>query len=117
MKNRPFHIRLGFALRGFAHAFRAESNFRIHVLAMCGVLVVLVIVRPVAVWWAIAALTVTAVLAAELFNTAVENLTDHLHPDQHPRIKAVKDCAAAAVLSTAIGALCIAAAFVYDNLL
>ena len=117
MKNRPFHIRLGFALRGLAHAFRVESAFRFHVLATCGVLVVLLIVRPAPIWWAIAGLTVTAVLAAELFNTAVENLVDHLHPELHPRVRIVKDCAAAAVLTIAVGALCIAAAFVYDNLL
>ena len=99
------------------HAFRAERNFRIHMLALCGVLVVLLIVRPAPAWWAIAVLTVTVVLAAELFNTAVENLADHLHPDKHPRVRIVKDCAAAAVLMVAAGALCIAAVFVYDNLL
>jgi undecaprenol kinase len=55
------------------------------------------------------------VLAMELVNTAVEHLADHLHPDQHPRIKIVKDCAAAAVLVTSLGALCVAVAFVIDQ--
>jgi undecaprenol kinase len=45
------------------------------------------------------------VIAAELFNTALEHLVDHLHPETHPRIRIVKDCAAAAVLITVCGAL------------
>ena len=72
---------------------------------------------PPPLWWAIAALTIAFVLAAELFNTAVEGLADHLHPDQHPAIKAVKDCAAAAVLVASAAALAVAAAFVYDFVL
>ena len=42
---------------------------------------------------------------------------DHLHPEQHPKIKAVKDCAAGAVLVASVAALGVAAAFVYDVLL
>jgi len=49
-------------------------------------------------------LTGGAVLAAELFNTALEHLADHLHPEVDPRIGLVKDCAAAAVLVAAIAA-------------
>ena len=56
-------------------------------------------------------------LAAELFNTAIESLADHLHPEQHPAIKVVKDCAAGAVLVASVAALGVAAAFVYDLLL
>ena len=66
--------------------------------------------RPAAVWWALVALVSSAVIAAELFNTALEHLADHLHPEQHAKIRAVKDCAAAAVLVLAIGALVVAAA-------
>ncbi|GAB4147742.1 MAG: hypothetical protein OHK0017_09770 [Patescibacteria group bacterium] len=36
-------------------------------------------------------------MGAELFNTAIETLCDLLHPDFHPKIKIVKDMAAAAV--------------------
>jgi len=50
------------------------------------------------------------VFAAELFNTAIEHLADHLHPDVHSQIRIVKDCAAAAVLVTVLGALGVALA-------
>ena len=94
MKNQPFPRRVGFALAGIAAALRAENSFRFHLVAAVVVLAVLVWLRPEPVWWAIAIVTVVAVLAAELVNTAVEHLADHLHPEQHPRIKTVKDCAA-----------------------
>jgi len=70
----------------------------------------LIATRPEPVWWAMVALTSSAVIAAELFNTALECLADHLHPDHHPQIRIMKDCAAAAVLVAAAGALAVAAA-------
>jgi diacylglycerol kinase (ATP) len=76
------------------------------------VIIVLLTTRAPAVWWGLMVLTVMAVMAAELLNTAVEQLIDHLHPEQHKSIRIVKDCAAGAVLLTSIGALCVAVAFI-----
>lgn len=54
--------------------------------------------------------TVAVVLGTELLNTAVEMLTDLLHPDHGPAAAAVKDVSASAafvavVLATAVGLL------------
>lgn len=117
MKNQSLLYRLGFALAGLAATWRSEHSFKTHMVAAAVVLGVLLWLRPAPLWWAIAALTVGFVLAAEVFNTAVEGLADHLHPDQHPAIKAVKDCAAGAVLVATIAALGVAAAFAYELLL
>ncbi len=116
MKNQPFHSRLFFALAGIASTLRSENSFRLHVVASAVVLAALFWLRPAPVWWALAALTVSFVLAAELVNTAIEHLADHLHPELHPKIKLVKDCAAAAVLVASLGALAVAAAFVVSSL-
>jgi len=116
VKNQPFAARLRFAFAGLAATLRSESSFKIHVVAAIAVGGVLVWLRPAPLWWAIAALTVAFVLAAELLNTAIEHLADHLHPELHPRIKIVKDCAAAAVLVASLGALAVAAAFVVASL-
>ena len=43
----------------------------------------------------------------ELLNTAIEAIMDFVHPGKHPRIKYIKDLAAAAVLVSAITALII----------
>jgi undecaprenol kinase len=114
MKNQPFARRLGFALTGLLSALRRERSFRAQVLATVAVLVALMVLRPAPVWWAVAALAVVLVLATELINTAVEHLVDHLHPEQHPQIKLVKDCVAAAVLVASIGAVGVAAALVWE---
>jgi|SRR6188474_1755513 len=114
MKNRPFLQRLRFAVTGIAYALRTESSFRTHALATIAVLVALVCLRPAPVWWALVTLTIVGVLAAELFNTALEQLADRLHPEQHPQIRIAKDCGAAAVLVVSIGAVVVAAALLLD---
>ncbi|WP_402719608.1 diacylglycerol kinase [Janthinobacterium rivuli] len=115
MKNQPFHKRMGFALQGLSAAFRMESSFRLQCLAAVLVLLVLACYRPAMIWWALLLLNCGMVLAAELFNTALENLIDHLHPALHPSIKIAKDCAAGAVLILSISALCVFVAFLLEN--
>ena len=90
--------RLGFALRGIAAAWRAELTFRIQVVAAIAAVAVTAMLQPGAVWTALVAVMIGAVLAAELFNTALEHALDGLHPGQAPFVRIAKDCAAAAVL-------------------
>jgi diacylglycerol kinase (ATP) len=114
MKNQPFVRRLGFALGGVAGALRTERSFRFQVAATLAVVVALVWLQPAPIWWATVALAIVLVLGAELMNTALEHLADHLHPDHHPQIKRVKDCAAAAVLIASLGALAVAVALLWE---
>jgi len=110
-KNQPLWVRLGFAFKGLQFALHSENSLRFQASVFVAVLVALAILRPGPLWWAIVLLASSAVLAAELFNTALERLVDHLHPDVHPHIRIVKDCAAAAVLLTALGAVAVGIAF------
>ena len=114
VKNQAFHVRLRCALAGIMHGLRAERSFRTHTLAVFFVFVLLVVLRPSPIWWALVGLSTSSVLAAELFNSAIEHLADHLHPELHPTIRIVKDCAAGAVLVSVLGALLVAAALVVD---
>jgi|SRR5579863_6999178 len=109
-KNQSFNRRLGFAVAGLLAGLRSEHSLRFQLIALIGVVVVLVAFHVEASWWALVALTSSAVIAVELLNTAVEHLVDHLHPQAHPRIRVVKDLAAAAVLVAACGALAVAIA-------
>jgi undecaprenol kinase len=104
-KNQPFAARLGFALAGLAAAIRSERSLRFQVLALVAVAVLLAVLRVEPLWWAIVGVTAFGVLAAELFNTALEHLVDHLHPQTHPQVRRVKDIAAAAVLMAVCAAL------------
>ncbi len=105
MKNQAFHHRLSYALAGLRATWRHEKSFRTHGLFAFGALLLLMVLQPEPLWWALTGIMVVLVLAAELINTALEHLADHLHPEQHPNIKMVKDCAAAAVLLLSLGAL------------
>ncbi len=73
--------------------------------AALALLAALTVLRPAPVWWAVAGLAAALVLAAELVNSALEALIDHLHPETHPGIKRVKDIAAGSVLVASLGAL------------
>jgi undecaprenol kinase len=110
LKNQSLAARLKFALAGLSHAVGAERSVRTHLMMLVVVLAGLAYLRPAPVWWALVLLISSAVIAAELFNTAIERLADQLQPDPNPQIRIVKDCAAAAVLVLAGGALCVAAA-------
>jgi Diacylglycerol kinase len=57
---------------------------------------------------AVLALTIAAVLVAEMFNTAVEALVDIVSPGFHPLAKVAKDVAAGGVLVTALASLVVA---------
>ena len=94
-KNQPFAKRLGFAVRGFSHALRAERSLRTQLGLLAAVVLLLLYLKPPAVWWGLIILCAACVIAAELFNTAIEHLADHVHSDLHPQIRIVKDCAAA----------------------
>jgi undecaprenol kinase len=110
-KNQPFGARLGFALRGLAHALRTEASLKFQSAVGGAALLALLVLRPPAVWWALVLLAGAAVLAAELFNTALEQLADELRPEDSAGIRLVKDCAAAGVLVTVLGALGVGIAF------
>ncbi|HUN73548.1 MAG TPA: diacylglycerol kinase [Steroidobacteraceae bacterium] len=106
-KNQPFLIRLRFALHGLLYGLRLERSLRFQAAAFVLVLILLIVLRPPALWWALVLLSSSAVIAAELLNTTLEHLIDHLHPGVHEQIRRVKDCAAAAVLVTVLGAIAV----------
>lgn len=98
----------GYALRGLSYIFRTEPNAQIHLLAVAVTTVAGVYFNISGLEWTLQIMIICAVIAAELFNSALEEILDKLHPEQHPQIGLAKDLAAAAVLVLAIGALCVA---------
>ena len=113
-KNQPFCTRLRYALAGLMHALRTEQSLKTQAFALLLVVITLVILRPAPLWWALVILSSAGVLAAELFNTAIEHLADHLQPEQHPQIRIVKDCAAAGVLLMVTAAIGVALALLIE---
>lgn len=108
MKNGRFTRRLGYAWAGIREAWRREQSFRTQLWFAAAAPIYLAILQPALIWWALVAVMVALVLAAELFNTALEQLVDHLHPEIHPAMKVAKDCAAGAVLLLSMASVLVA---------
>lgn len=99
-----------YAFRGIAQTIKAERNMRIHLTAVAYVTALGVLAGLDAPRWAAVLLCFGAVIGAELFNTALENLCDAVHPETHPKIGAAKDAAAGAVLVLTICSVGVAVA-------
>ncbi|MCE7937916.1 diacylglycerol kinase [bacterium] len=102
MYHRVMSFRHAFA--GLAHVARTQTNARIHLVAAAVVVVLGARLGLPARDWALVALCIGLVLAAEAMNTAVEAVVDLASPDVHPLARVAKDAAAGAVLLTAMAA-------------
>jgi diacylglycerol kinase (ATP) len=87
-----------FAWQGIKIAFLNEASFRSEILAALAAIFVTVCLHPAILWQALVVVMISLVLAAELFNTALEHVLDGLHAEQAEFVRIAKDCAAAAVL-------------------
>ncbi len=95
----------GHALRGVGAALRSEVHLQLHAAATVVVIGLGFYFKISPTEWALVALSVASVWAAELFNTAIETLTNLVSPGYHPLAGKAKDVAAGAVLLAALGAL------------
>jgi len=94
--------------RGLFLALRSERNMRIHLVAVVSVLLFARFFNFNATQYILLFLTFAAVIAAELFNTALEYLCDRVESEYSPLIRDVKDMSGGAVLVIAIAAVCVA---------
>ncbi|MHB9037235.1 MAG: diacylglycerol kinase [Armatimonadota bacterium] len=96
-----------YALEGVVHVFRTQRHMRFHFLTLVLVLVVSLVFRLSREEVIILMFTISLVLTAEMFNTAIEAVVDLVTQTYHPLAKFAKDIAAGAVLITTINALAI----------
>ena len=98
------------ALRGIAGSIPGGRNLRIHLTAVCYVTAAGLLAGLTGVEWGLVLLCFGGVIAAELFNTALEKLCDAVHPQFHPLVGAAKDAAAGAVRVLALASVGVAVA-------
>lgn len=98
-----------YASRGLGVFVSSEAPALLH-------LIVILVVLAAGWWfeisymeWMVLILTVAALLATELLNSAIERLGDAITTDHHPLVGKAKDLAAGAVLILSITALIVAA--------
>jgi diacylglycerol kinase len=90
------------AVRGIATVLGSQPNTWIMLAAAACVIAAGVWFGIDRLGWALLAVAMLLVLAAEMFNSALEYLTDLVSPEYHPLAKKAKDAAAGAVLLMAI---------------
>ena len=99
-----------YAWAGITYSFQTQRNFRIHVCVCALAIASSVCLHLQAIEIAVIGITSGLVLAMELLNTAIESLVDlTVKQTYHDLAKIAKDCAAGAVLVSALVALLVAA--------
>ena len=93
-----------YAFNGLKLLFQEEHNARIHLFATICVIIAGALLKLSVLEWAAVAFAIGLVFSGEIFNSAIEDLSDVVCPERDERIKKVKDLAAAAVLVNAIAA-------------
>ncbi len=95
------------ALDGIGTAIRSQESLQVH-FAVAVLTILCALWLGFETWrWCVLGLCISTVIAAEMMNSALEQLVKTLHPERDANIAASLHMAAGAVLVTAIGAAAI----------
>jgi diacylglycerol kinase (ATP) len=98
-----------YACEGVLSFFKEQHNALIHLLFTIIVIVAAFVLKVSTIEATVLALSIGFVWAAEIFNTVIEAMMDHLSPDKQPAVKYIKDVSAAAVLVAAVTSIIVGA--------
>jgi len=102
MKNKNLCTSFKNAFSGLITAFKSERNMIIHGIATVLVILAGVLLRIDNTRWLAVFFAIGLVIVSELFNTAIEILTDMVTDQYSEKAKKVKDISAGAVLFSAV---------------
>jgi diacylglycerol kinase len=97
------------AFRGMKEGSRAQSSFRVHFLVAIAVVIAAAALRVERSEWCALVLCITVVLAAEMFNSALESMARAISGQPDPHLGNALDIASAAVLLASVGAVVVGA--------
>ncbi len=86
-------------------AFRTQNSFWVHLPVAVAVIIGAALHGVSRLEWAILILCIAVVLAAELFNSAIEHLAQAITDEESPHLRDALDVAGGAVLVASLGAL------------
>jgi undecaprenol kinase len=92
------------AARGMIWGFRSQRNFAVHLTVAVVVVAAAMLLGATVIQWCLLVLSIATVLAAELFNTAIEHLARAITREQNDDVRNALDTAGGAVLLISIGA-------------
>ncbi len=90
-----------YAFNGIRNLIKREHNARIHIFALICVTGLGIFFRIGLTEWIAITIVAGLVILTELFNTAIERLTDFVEPKWNEKIGVIKDYCAGAVLISA----------------
>ena len=93
--------------RAVRNLWSEEFSFRLQTLCGAAILVLSYAFQISEAEWLAGILVIAMVLAIEALNTAIEELCDHVTPEQHPHIGKIKDMGSGASLLMGIAAVVI----------
>jgi diacylglycerol kinase len=102
------------ALRGLKEGVRGQSSFFVHLFAAAAVITTAAVLKMSLVEWCLLLLCITIVLAAEMFNSALESLARAVTQRLDPHVGRALNIGSAAVLIAATGAA-IVGAVIFGN--
>jgi diacylglycerol kinase (ATP) len=94
---------VNFAIEGILQAAKTQRHLRYHFYIAAAVLLISYVLGVSRTEFLIIALSVIAVLLAEMLNTAIEATVDIISPEHSEKARVIKDIAAGAVFVTAFG--------------
>lgn len=93
------------AIDGVMYCLKKERNMRVHAVMGCLALLLAALLDVTRLELLVLFLTIGAVLAAEMFNTAIEEVVNLITNQYHPIAERAKNASAGAVLILALAAL------------
>lgn len=104
----PFRV----AIRGIVFTFKTQRHMRFHLYVVFVVILLGIFVNLPLREMLVLLFTISLVVVAEMFNSAIEAVVDLVSPNYNPMAKFAKDIAAGAVLITTIIAIVVGALLV-----
>lgn len=93
------------AFRGVKEGVRGQSSFFVHFFMAAAVILTAIVLGVRSFWeWSLVSLCIALVMAAEMFNSALESLARAITDQNDPHVERALNIGSAAVLVAAIGA-------------
>jgi len=105
--SRPWKQKFADAFRGLREGVRGGSSFAAHSIVAAAVLAAAAGLQVNAMEWCVLLLCIAGVLAAEMFNSALESMARAITSQEHPQIRDALDIASGAVLTAAFGSVAV----------
>lgn len=96
---------IGYAFKGAYLLITTEASLKVQFIIGIIMTIAGFYFKISAMEWVIQILTIALIMALEGLNTAIEEIADFVHPEQHKKIGLIKDLAAGAVFIFAVAAV------------